>query len=208
MKITRNNFFPDKFDGFLVEVGAFNGINWSPSPGFIKDGWHACLIEPNPVSYYECVKNWEGNNNVQFRNCAVSDYVGAARLYIGGSLSTLKKERVSLYNDLKKSEIKGWGAGFLSEDKYTDCWVYTLDHILAEIDKKLDFLVIDAEGCEKEVLAGFSIDKHSPSVVMIKTHAQHEERRLAENYPFILDYFKNHGYTLHSEDDVNSVFVK
>jgi len=45
------DFFKNKSNGFLVDIGAADGITNSNSRRLILDGWSGILIEPNKKNY-------------------------------------------------------------------------------------------------------------------------------------------------------------
>jgi FkbM family methyltransferase len=65
----------------------------------------------------------------------------------------------------------------------------TLDVILDQAGiRKLDFVSMDIELAEPKALAGFNIDRFSPSLVCIEAHPDVRQQ--------ILDYFASHGYVV------------
>jgi FkbM family methyltransferase len=58
-------------------------------------------------------------------------------------------------------------------DRMEEVEVRTLDEILAEAgNPKLDFVSIDVEGLELQVLRGFDLARHRPAVVLVEDHLQ------------------------------------
>ena len=50
----------------------------------------------------------------------------------------------------------------------------TLDDLLAEAgNPRLDYVSIDVEGAELQVLSGFNLERHRPPLVLIEDHLQH-----------------------------------
>jgi len=80
----------------------------------------------------------------------------------------------------------------------------TLDDLLArENVTHVDMMSMDIEGFEPKALAGFSIERFRPSVVVIEAHVEVRQQ--------ILDYFTAHRYVLQAQylgaDDFNYYFV-
>jgi hypothetical protein len=65
--------------------------------------------------------------------------------------------------------------------------------------KEIDILAIDVEGWELNVLAGFSIDRYRPKVVIMENLFNRQDQR---------DYLLSRGYTLWKTLAPNEVFVR
>ncbi len=78
--------------------------------------------------------------------------------------------------------------------------VRTLDFILDELkfDKKIDFLSIDTEGTEIEVLKGFDIKKWKPKLLVIENNF---------NDPEIEKYLSTFGYIKNKRIEVNDFYI-
>ena len=77
--------------------------------------------------------------------------------------------------------------------------VRTLDEILAEAgNPKLDFVSIDVEGLELQVLRGFDLARHRPAVLLMEDHLKQlgVHRHLAR-----------HGYRVVKRTGVNNWYV-
>lgn len=78
----------------------------------------------------------------------------------------------------------------------------TLDSLLAEAGAgKVDFVSIDVEGAEMDVLQGFDICRWNPDIVVIESNTK---IRLAA----IRDYFVGHGYAYCHSIDVNDFYQR
>ena len=197
--------FGDIADGRLVEVGAFNCYNWSNTYPLIKAGWSGLLIEPQPDRFEECRELYRDNERVILERCCVGKRNDTVRLYLGGSNSTIKRKMVDVYNEIEWSRISG-----LDPDKFIECELYTLDHLLQKHDWQPGFelLSIDVEGAEIDVLRGFSIDTYRPRLVIVETHELNEERALARKSRWINAYFERHHYQKIYTDVINSIYQK
>jgi FkbM family methyltransferase len=195
--------FGVKDDGWFVEVGAFNGINWSATYGLAKMGWHGLLFEPNKEPYNECSRLYQHNNKVRVVNCAILDYIGETKLYLGGSLSTTSKTRVEVYQDV-------WWAksSRLSLDRHATVNVSTLDHMLEKHKVPIGFemLVIDVEGAEAQVLNGMDIDKYQPQLMMVETHEELEDERLNRTAVAVESLLSHYGYEKVYANYINTVY--
>lgn len=192
-------------DGFFVEVGAFNGINWSNTRCLALAGWGGLAIEPHPIYHFDLLELYKNNPKIRVEGVCIGEKKGVARLYSGGSNSTTKAKMVDIYNDIEWAKISG-----LRLDKYHKCAMVTLDYLLMRHDYQSGFevLVIDVEGAEIDVLKGFDIQYWQPQLAIVETHKHNEDKRLARKSRWIDMYFCKHGYEEIYSDDINSVYVK
>jgi len=136
------------YTGIVLEVGANDGKTYSNSLHFIEKGWGAVLVEPSEKVFPKLVKLHQGNNLVLLINAAIGNHNGPSMLFDSGDF--LLKGTCSLLSTLKKDEIKRWGDVTFEE---TEVDVITFDTLLdSVINKRFDFISVDCEGYDLEVL--------------------------------------------------------
>jgi FkbM family methyltransferase len=193
--------FGVKHDGYFVEVGAFNGINWSATYVLAKMGWGGLMFEPQKDRYNECRSNYSAHKNITVVNCAILDYNGKTNLYLGGSLSTTSEERVEVYQDV-------WWAksSRLDIERYEVVSCYTLDYMLEKHDVPKDFevLIVDVEGVEAKVLS--TLGDWRPQVMMVETHEEYEDERLSKTASEVWEIIEKLGYEKVFSNYINTVY--
>lgn len=168
-RLVRENFFADySKTGVFVDVGAAGPEYLSMSRHFRDNGWQVISVEPNPhfceqhrqmgQRVLEYAVGMEDRDDVPFQLVhSRAQYHGGTISYESFSSLAIKDTYRSLQPNLKCEAVK--------------VKLRRLDTILLEhtphVDK-VDVLSIDVEGWELEVLAGFSIDKYRPSVMIIE----------------------------------------
>lgn len=189
--------------GSFVEVGAFNGYNWSNTYGLAIANWNGLLVEPQPKYAEQCREFYRLYPNIQVEQCCVGDKKGQSRLYLGGSLSTTKLETVETYNSLDWSQSSG-----LRDSEYILVPQHTLDSLLEKYNWPVGFevLVIDVEGAELDVLQGFSVERWMPKLCIVETHELYQDMRLSGKSKPISEYFEKVGYKKIYADYINSIF--
>ena len=195
--------FGYKDNGYFVEVGAWDGLQWSNTSGLLKAGWTGIYIEPQTEVFAKLMANHGKNSNAILINKAMSDYVGSTRLYLGGSISTI--DRKTRDNYLK---MGAFGQTGLADKRTEVVSVSTLD---VELDWKktpigFEVLVIDVEGSEMDVLNGFSIHKYKPQLVIIEAHEQADDIRLSEKSECINAYMEDYMYECIQSDEINNIY--
>jgi len=183
------DFFGNKRDGTFVDIGAadFKALS---NTYYLEHalGWSGLAVDPQE----RYASGYAANRpRTKFRRFFVSDVSDAhATLYVNSS---------------------PWVAS--SKAEFTERWgkaaavqvptITLTDLLRAEGVSSIDFVSIDVELAEPQVLAGFDIARFRPLLVCIESHPEVRQK--------ILDYFANHGYTAVGKylrmDDRNLYFM-
>lgn len=197
------SFFKDNRIYYGVEVGAADGVGSSPTKRLEELGWFVLCIEPNLNLFKEC-----SLHRKHCMNYAVGsenkDDVEFTIFHLPGNnqtaISSLKPDQRLIDHHDK--------IGFFSTRQIQNINVRTLDFCINEWSStignipKLDFLSIDTEGTEMDVLSGFDILKWKPTLIEIENNYEDDVYRNAiieKGYEFVKrmgvnDFFliKNH----------------
>lgn len=169
--------------GFFVEVGANDPYARSQTWHLEQSGWSGALIEPQP----DLVEKLRAMRSAKVFAAACSSPKEAGRtlpLHVAGPLSSLNRDRMA--------------PGAVPEC-VIDVPIRTLDSILEEAGALpgFDFLSIDVEGHEIEVLSGFDIHRWKPRLILLEDHvsdlAKHRFLKKA-GYRMIRRYENNGWY--------------
>jgi FkbM family methyltransferase len=181
--------------GVFVEVGAYDGYNFSNTWGLAEAGWSGLYFEPVPEFANKC-REMHKDNDVKVIQSAIGGYVGMINLHLGGTVTSGSDWHVN--TNIWKNEYHG----------EITVPIMTLDYALTrENTVGMDLLVIDVEGMEADVLKGFSIDTFKPKMVIVETHEKSEFKELGVQSPFINAYFDEHGYIKIHSDEINNIYV-
>ena len=184
-------FFPDIKDGFYVDVGAYDPDYDSVTKLFYKKGWSGINIEPQQNRYKKFVSARKRDINL---NSGVSDKKGelTLRSYENGGLSTFSDEIKNSYSTETDPSIQAY------EDITVP--VITLKDIFATHapDKTVNFMKVDVEGLEYEVLAGNNWDMYRPQVLCI------EANHILKDWKQLL---RKNGYKCVFFDGLNEYYV-
>jgi FkbM family methyltransferase len=169
--------------GTFVEVGAYQPIELSQTYGLEQAGWSGILIEPVPE--HAAALRQQRRAPVFEVACGAPERHGALMpIRVLGGLSTMRS--YDLTHELAAQQPR-------------NVPVVTLDSVLANAGiKKIDFLSIDVEGMELDVLRGFSIERFRPRLVLIEDHCEELVKHR---------YMQSKGYRLVRRSDVNSWYV-
>lgn len=175
-------FFGDR-KGYFVEVGANEPQARSQTWHLEQAGWTGVLVEPQP----DLAQALRSNRRAKVFAAACSSPANAGRtlqLHVAGPLSSL--DRGQMAPGAKPDAVIGVPAR-------------TLDSILEEAGapERFEFLSIDVEGHELEVLRGFDIARWRPQLILLEDHvadlAKHRYLRAA-GYRIIRRYDTNGWY--------------
>ena len=177
-------------NGFFVELGANDGKTQSNTLYFeTYRNWKGVLIEPTPSSFLKCLTNRNSKTQVFCNACVSFDYPDK---YVEIIYSNLMSTPIGLESDIKDANAHtDKGVKFLphKETKFKfGAIAKTLNSILDEANapKDIDFLSLDVEGAELEVLKGIDFNKYVFKFICI-------ESRSIES---ISQYMKKQNYNL------------
>jgi FkbM family methyltransferase len=149
-------FFGASHRGFFVEVGANQPQQGSQSWQFEQAGWRGVLVEPQP----DLAERLRQSRQAQVVAAACSSPANAGTamtLHVLGPHSSLNPELA----------VTG-----VTAQSTVEVPVRTLDDILeqAQAPTPIDFVSIDVEGHEVEVLSGFDLARWRPRLLLVEDH--------------------------------------
>jgi FkbM family methyltransferase len=178
-------FFGERSTGFFVEVGANDPKLISQTWHLEERGWRGVLVEPNP-ELAERLRQ-ERKNSIVFQvACSSPEKRGEALFHFADAAthSGLEMHVDDPETTYTRSETVK---------------VMTLDDILEELgNPKVDFVSIDVEGTELDVLQGFDLSKHRPSLILLEDKVNDLKKH---------SHLKNHGYRLVRRTRPNNWYV-
>lgn len=195
-------YFGYKTDGIFMEIGGYDGYEFSNTWGLAEAGWRGIYFEPVPEFYAKCVRT-HIKNNVSVENMAVWDYDGELSLELGGTLTSASKEHIDVVR------LLDWAKGI-----YTSKWIkspcITLkSYVKSKYPKlnKIDLLVIDVEGGELNVLRGANLEVWKPTMLIIEAHEHHPDTSLRIFANDINTFVQERGYTKVYSDAINNIYT-
>ena len=155
-------------NGFFIEVGANDGISQSNTFYFEENlNWSGILIEPIPELAEKCRINRPNcivensalvsfeykKPNIDMRYCNLMSV-------IKGSLGSLDAEESHIRRGCELQDVVSYDLKVPAR---------TLTSILEEYSvNKIDFLSLDVEGYELQVLKGINFDKYRPTYILVE----------------------------------------
>ncbi|MDO9547943.1 MAG: FkbM family methyltransferase [Candidatus Marinimicrobia bacterium] len=159
--------FPDKKNGTFVDVGAYDGITFSNTYFLEQKGWTGLAVEPTPSVYERLVKN---RQCITINGC-VAQQSGKKRFRVitgdAQMLNGLVDEYDARHIKRIKKELDSYGGEY--KDIEINC--YNFNELLEShgIDK-VDYLNIDAEGAEYQILKSIDYDRIQILVIGVENN--------------------------------------
>ena len=221
-QVSVNNLVEDvlrkKKDIFFIQIGANDGIRNDPLLSLRnKYSWKGILIEPQKSAFRKLQHNFEGNRNLVLVNAAISNKSGVQQLY---RLSFSEEEWATARSSFKRETLKrSIDAGIVdklaiahgievpsSKESYITSEpvqsltfddlvkTYNVDHV--------DFLLIDTEGFDYEILKLIDLRRYKPLIVF------YEYKHLSlEDYRSSVQLMRSCGYKLYRKEDSDILAV-
>jgi FkbM family methyltransferase len=171
-----NRVFKYKTRGFYIDVGALHPTFDSVTKAFYDRGWSGINIEP--IKEYYDVFQKERQRDINL-NIALSNSEGNLEFFqvVGQpGNSTLNKQIAYEIAQEKGLEVAQYNV-----------FVKTLASICQEyVNQKVDFLKIDVEGLEEQVILGGNWEVFRPTVLIIEITLPNTNIRCENNIPNIL----------------------
>jgi FkbM family methyltransferase len=180
-------FFKD-YIGIMVEAGAGPTVGYSMSKIFRENGWRTICIEPNP--YFVEMHKKEGNEIYQYAlsNQIVNDH--DFEIIRPNSEDQLAFSAIRVRYDVPKEFTK----------KIIKVDIITLNWLLDTLEiKKVDFVSLDVEGWELDVMAGFDTNIYKPEIILLENFEHDESYNL---------YMSSIGYILINKITHNYIYKK
>jgi FkbM family methyltransferase len=179
-------FFGNKKNGFYVDIGANDPIHESQTFHLDEMGWSGLLVEPLP-QYQGFLKEKRTGKVIGFACSSPENHNKVLQLTDNDGHSTLQQEWFESRN--KNRVIKN-----------IDVVCKTLDSILEEneVHPDFDFISIDIEGHEMEMLKGFDIFKWHPKLILMEDHVLSHQKH---------NYIVSRGYKIILRTGLNSWYV-
>jgi FkbM family methyltransferase len=172
--------FKDFETGTYVDIGACHPVYDSVTQHFYLRGWSGINIEPQPKLFAELQAVRQRDINL---NICIGMQPGRKTLYITRNVgtSTLNPELAEQYRECQ--EI----------DQEITVELITLNQLWREKlqGRQVDFMKIDVEGFEREVLAGADFSLVSPSILVVEATRPNTNELCHQQWEMlVLDYYE------------------
>lgn len=165
------NYFNGK-QGTFCDVGANDGKTFSNTYALAHLGWCGVFIEPSPRAFAKLKQLYQDTKGCFYLyNYAIGTTNGKVTLYESGEL--VKQGDVGLVSTLVEKETERFKRVTSYEPVRVDCYRWKTALNRWKI-KKFDFISIDIEGYELEVLE--QIDLSETKLICVETNGSLEKK--------------------------------
>jgi FkbM family methyltransferase len=179
----------------VLDIGANDGITFSNSFALFDIGAKGVCVEPSPTAFTKLCRLHAKREGVYCYEKAVGSRNGKVTLYDSGT--HLGAGDTSLVSTIKESELSRW-----TNEKFTpvevDCVTFETLLSLCPI-KQFDFITIDIEGLEKEVLPQLDLNKLGCKLLCIEWNGK--------DFDFFNDYITKFGHKLIHQNNENLIYA-
>jgi FkbM family methyltransferase len=189
-----DRLFPRGVAGFYIDIGAHDPVFDSVTKHFYDLGWRGVNVEPatEPFTRLDAARARDVN-----LNCGISDHEGTITFFEAPAslgVSTLSADQARIHIE----------AGIPMTERTVE--VTTLAKVCEEhVDQPVDFLTIDVEGHERQVLLGADWERWRPRVVVIEATEPGVTRPTHEAWE---DVILDAGYVFATFDGLNRFYVR
>lgn len=180
--------------GYYVDVGCYHPVRFSNTFGFYLRGWKGLTIDAN-CDYIDLHKKTRPKDTSVCCAVSASEETVVFTQFSESSISTISPEFVK--------EV-GNTVPIVSEKKMK---TRTLNSLLLEhqVPDEFDFLSIDVEGHDLEVLRGVELTKYRPRLIVIEM-LRFSLKDVASNG--ICRHLEKSGYRLIAYYNINGFFLR
>ena len=177
-------------NGFFIEVGAHDGIFQSNTLNLEESlGWKGILIEPSLNAYLECIKNRPKSICINLALTSFEQYKKKEFVFGDFNSSPMSSVAANRSGFSKFENLKNYLSG-ITKKKLRPVSTAPLQLIIDKIGiDKVDFLSLDVEGFEYEVLKGVNFNKCRPKYILIEVREIQKKNifdlMLSLNYTFL-----------------------
>jgi len=152
-----NRLFPECASGLYIDVGACHPVVHSVTKLFYERGWHGINIEPIPSLSEVLAHDRQRDINLHI---GLSNREGTSTLY-----ECLTEKGLSTFSEEQAEDLRRQGYQLVEHS----IPVSTLARVCEQYaGRTIDFLKIDVESHEREVLEGADWSRYRPRVVLVE----------------------------------------
>jgi FkbM family methyltransferase len=194
------NYYKNKKKGFYIDVGAYHPLDGNNTQLLYKKGWSGINLD---INYYS-IKLF---NFLRKRDKNIHSGVSFKK----GKLTMFYRKEINMLNTLDEKMAKiHFKNGYYKKHIQVD----TLDHLLKKnLNKinKIDFINIDVEGNELNVLRSLNLKVYKPKLICIEIH--NNKQMYSSDYTYlksnkVYKYLINKKYKVIWNNKYSFIFKK
>lgn len=193
-------YFNSKAKGFYIDVGASHPERFNNTKFFYDRGWKGINVEPSPtrITLFKNQRKRDTNLNI-----GIGSKKGKFNFYEfePASLSTFSEKEANILQKV----------GYPLKRKI-QVPMYRLETIMKKyVKSEIDFMTVDTEGLDMEVLKSNDWKKFRPRVLCVETidfiDLMSGEKSVSNRRESISNYLKRQGYEEYLNNGLNTIYM-
>jgi FkbM family methyltransferase len=195
--IVLQRFFDGKQDGFYVEIGCHHPFRFSNTYLFYKLRWSGICVDPLPGTK-RLFNRWRPRDIVIETGVASERTTLTYWMFNEPALNTFDAKLAAERDATQRYKI------VQKQDVAVDRLDSILERHLPSPDQRIDFLTIDVEGFDFEVIRSNDWQRYRPSAVVVESlNAELIDISVDPSYQFLLQ----RGYVPYAKTGFSIIFV-
>ncbi len=191
-----SSFFKNKNKGIYLDIGCFHPYMYSNTCLLHKKGWSGINIDINQTSIdlFNIVRPNDANICT-----AINEERKEFKIYFDDPFSPVNTADEKFYESLKRS--------FFKDKKIFTVQSKTIQEIvdISKIESVIDFINIDAEGLDFEILKQINLKKYKVKLLSIETH--NVDGSKTEHFDSIKNFLEKDGYFIFKRVGPTTLFT-
>lgn len=154
--------------GLYLDIGAYDPEVFSNTRALYEKGWRGVLVEPAEMNYNVLKEYFKKDNAMQIIKTCVGTYDGEVPFLDSGG---------DAIGTIVPSHAEKWAKGYGTNYTKVNSRIVTIETLLKEtIYKKFDFINIDVEAHDWEVLSQIKLNEVGCSLVCVEYNGKEKEK--------------------------------
>ncbi len=182
-----------------LEIGTNHPVKGNNTFYFYLRGSKGVLVEPDPY-YHNVIRSIRKQDKLYTCGIALNE-AKEADFYI-------YPKKYSGWNTFSDEEVAVRKKEGINYEKCVKVPLRNVNSILEEnFSSPPDFLGIDVEGLDEEIVRSYDFDKFAPKVICIEV-IKYGDSKYVKKQIELIQYIENKGYDLFASTHVNAIFCK
>lgn len=188
-----------------LDIGANHPSYISNTYFFYIRGCNGVCVEPNP-NLYKKIKKIRPRDKVMNIGIGINEET-MADFYLfpkyADGLSTFSREEAEYWGETGMKQI-----GRIKYEKIIKVPLQTINTVITNnFEQTPDFISIDVEGLDLQILQSLDFDSHAPLVLCVET-LSYDQDQAEHKREDIISFVKNKGYEIYADTHVNTIFLR
>ena len=191
-----NNFFKNKKNGVYLDVGAFHPYMFSNTCLLYQKGWSGINIDINPIS----IEMFKIARPKDTNLCTtISKNKKEFQIFYDGPFSTVNTIDKHFYKDYFKKDYDKKNSTFKI---LSNSFKEIID--LSKVGNKIDFINIDVEGMDFDILKQINLKRCKTKLISIETHRPDGSE--SKNFKLISSFLRSQNFILYERIGPTTLF--